>query len=165
MIDLVTQAGLWALRNTEKQKGEKVGYTFIFVDTHATKATKKRLRDGEITIDDLDKLEFVTEKSKKAYISLTKELERVYGSDKDHNLDRDELVVWEGLNPNSRFGIGSSDPRFVVTGTLSSFCGSTSYTDSLQLHEVQRVQSELEKEQQARQNLENRLQQMEQERL
>ncbi|KAD5802755.1 hypothetical protein E3N88_14115 [Mikania micrantha] len=119
----------------EKQKGEKVGYTFVFVDTHATKATKKRLRDGEITIDDLDKLEFVTEKSKKAYISFTKELEKVYGSDKDHNLDRDELVVWESLNPNSRFGIGSSDPRFVVTGTPSSFSGSTSYVDSLQSHE------------------------------
>ena len=41
----------------------------MFVDTHATKDCKKRLRDGEIGIDDLDQLEFVTEKSKESYVS------------------------------------------------------------------------------------------------
>ncbi|KAL8229496.1 hypothetical protein R6Q57_014396 [Mikania cordata] len=44
----------------DKQKGKKVGYELVFIDTHATKETKKRLREGEININDLDELEFVT---------------------------------------------------------------------------------------------------------
>ncbi|KAL8246040.1 hypothetical protein R6Q59_007256 [Mikania micrantha] len=49
-----------------------------------------------------------------------KELVKEYRSNNDENLDRDEFVVWERLHPNGggpMFGVGSSNPRFVVTGS------------------------------------------------
>ncbi|KAL8257902.1 hypothetical protein R6Q59_029943 [Mikania micrantha] len=148
----------------DKQKGKKVGYELVFIDTHATKDTKKRLREGEININDLDELEFVTSRSKESFEVFHKELVKEYGSDNDENLDRDEFAVWERLHPNvggRMFGVGSSDPRFVVTGSQSSYDGSNSYGDALQSQNVKDVESQLQKEMEARQSLENRLEQME----
>ncbi|KAI3761919.1 hypothetical protein L1987_52342 [Smallanthus sonchifolius] len=47
----------------EKQKGGSVSYEFVFIDTHATKETKKRLREGEIGINDLDQLDHCSTKN------------------------------------------------------------------------------------------------------
>ncbi|KAD7480113.1 hypothetical protein E3N88_03249 [Mikania micrantha] len=52
----------------EKQKGKTVGFELVFIDTHATKDTKKRLRSGEINTNDLDELEFVTSRSKESFL-------------------------------------------------------------------------------------------------
>ncbi|KAL8247721.1 hypothetical protein R6Q59_008937 [Mikania micrantha] len=64
----------------EKQKGKTVGFELVFIDTHATKDTKKRLRSGEINTNDLDELEFVTSRSKESFVKevrsqLEKEME------------------------------------------------------------------------------------------
>jgi hypothetical protein len=53
----------------EKQKGGPLSFEFVFFDTHATKETKKRLRDKEISINDLDQLEFATQRSKESFVS------------------------------------------------------------------------------------------------
>ncbi|KAJ0564963.1 putative transposase, Ptta/En/Spm, plant [Helianthus annuus] len=137
-------------RNLEKIKGKKVGFAEVLLHTHATKECKKRLNDGEINANDYDKLQFVTDRSKRSY----------YG-----NTDCDDMEVWESLHPECQgrqlFGVGSSDPHFVLTGTTSS---TASVSDTRQLHELQKVQAELEKEREARQNIEARFEQFEQER-
>ncbi|KAD2806084.1 hypothetical protein E3N88_39461 [Mikania micrantha] len=127
----------------DKQKGKMVGYELVFIDTHATKETKKRLRDGEINVNDLDELEFVTSRSKESFKEFHNELVKEYEPNNDQNYDRDELAVWERLHSNNRgqmFGIGSSDPRFVVTGSQSS-CGSISYGDARQSQKDHMAQS------------------------
>ncbi|KAL8231351.1 hypothetical protein R6Q57_001129 [Mikania cordata] len=91
------------------------------------------------------------------------ELVKEYGPNNDQNSDRDELAVWERLHPNNRgqmFEIGSFDPRFVMIESQSS-CGSISYGDARQSQEVKDVRFQLEKEKEARQDLETRLEQME----
>ncbi|XP_076934895.1 uncharacterized protein LOC143601342 [Bidens hawaiensis] len=152
-----------AMKILEKRKGGPVGYEFVFVDTHATKETKKRLRDGEININDLEQLEFVTTRSKESFTLFHKELVKEYGPENDQNPDRDEFAVWERLHFKTcgrMFGIGSSDPRFVVSGSQSSLCGSISHGDSRQSQEVKDVKAKLEQETEARQNMENRLAEM-----
>ncbi|KAL8228157.1 hypothetical protein R6Q57_015741 [Mikania cordata] len=52
----------------DKQKRKMVGYELVFIDTHASKETKKRLREEEININDLDELEFVTSRSKESFV-------------------------------------------------------------------------------------------------
>ncbi|KAJ0614465.1 hypothetical protein HanIR_Chr02g0062741 [Helianthus annuus] len=61
------------------------------------------------------------------------------------------------------FGIGSSDPDFLVTGKKSSrICGSND--DARHSQEFQKVQAELESEREARQNIEVCFEQFQQER-
>ncbi|KAJ0951248.1 putative transposase, Ptta/En/Spm, plant [Helianthus annuus] len=119
-------------RNLEKIKGKKVGFAEVLLHTHATKECKKRLLDGEINENDYDKLEFVTDRSKRSYVSYMKQLEKVYG-----NTDCDDMEVWESLHPECQgrqlFGVGSSDPHFVLTGTPSS---TASVSEAQQSHEV-----------------------------
>ncbi|KAK1424614.1 hypothetical protein QVD17_19947 [Tagetes erecta] len=117
----------------EKQKGGKVGFDLAFIDTHATKETKKRLRDGEITIQDLDELEFVTERSKDSHTLFQKELEKDYGPKNYENHDRDDEAVWKRMHLDS----------------------------GRRLFGVQSVRLELDKERAARENLQNRLEQLE----
>ncbi|XP_076910402.1 uncharacterized protein LOC143568038 [Bidens hawaiensis] len=124
------------------KKGDKVRYRSLFIATHATKECKKRLRDGEITEKDLDKLKFVTPRAKRSYVSYMQQLQKLYG-----NMDCDDLDVWESLHPECQgrplFGVGSADPLFVVTGTPSSTtCGS--YGDAQQSQELQKVQAKLD---------------------
>ncbi|KAK1407631.1 hypothetical protein QVD17_39252 [Tagetes erecta] len=148
----------------EKQKGGKVGFDLVFIDTHATKETKKRLRDGEITIQDLDELEFVTERSKDSHTLFQKELEKDYGPKNYENPDRDDEAVWKRMHLDSGrrlFGVGSSDSSFVLNGRYPSFYGCSSYGDARQSQEVQSVRLELDKERAARENLQNRLEQLE----
>ncbi|KAL8249302.1 hypothetical protein R6Q59_006170 [Mikania micrantha] len=93
------------------KKGKKVGYELVFIDTHATKETKKRLREGEININDFDELEFVTTRSKESFVVFHKELEKEYMLNNNENIKRDEYAVWERLHPNSYgriFVVGSS---------------------------------------------------------
>ncbi|KAK9059108.1 hypothetical protein SSX86_021727 [Deinandra increscens subsp. villosa] len=152
----------------EKRNSGPVGFDWVFIDTHATKECKKRLRAGEIDVNDLDKLEFVTDQSKQSFTSFARELERLYGKkDSKNPKGRDDHAVWESVHPESRgshmFGIGSSDPYFVLNGTPSSTaCGSISYGDARQSQEVQ---NELQKQREARERLENRLAQMERDRV
>ncbi|MFS7936897.1 hypothetical protein Hanom_Chr05g00421171 [Helianthus anomalus] len=51
----------------------------------------------------------------------------------------DDLAIWESLNPKRKggnlFGVGTSDPHFVVTDTLSSTTYA-SYDDARQSQEV-----------------------------
>ncbi|XP_035835088.1 uncharacterized protein LOC118483702 [Helianthus annuus] len=161
MTYVVIQTGQWGMTNTaatwKKIKGKNVGFAEVLLHTHATKECKKRLHDGEINANDYDKLEFVTDRSKRSYVSYMKKLEGVYG-----NTDCDDMEVWESLHPECQghqlFGVGSSDPHFVLTGTTSSIA---SILDARQSHELQKVQAELEKEREARQNIEVRFEQFE----
>uniref|UniRef100_A0A251TY40 Putative transposase, Ptta/En/Spm, plant n=1 Tax=Helianthus annuus TaxID=4232 RepID=A0A251TY40_HELAN len=117
-------------------------------------------RRNLISANDYDKLEFVTDRSKRSYVSYMKKLENKYG-----NTDCDDMELWESLHPECQgrqlFGVGSSDPHFVLTGTTSS---TASVSDTRQSHELQKVQAELGKEREARQNIEARFEQFEQER-
>ncbi|KAJ0765215.1 hypothetical protein HanPI659440_Chr08g0300941 [Helianthus annuus] len=123
MTYVVIQAGQWGFdehrRNLEKIKGKKVGFAEVLLHTHATKECKKRLLDGEINENDYDKLEFVTDRSKRV-----------------RNTDCDDMEVWESLHPECQgrqlFGVGSSDPHFVLTGTPSS---TASVSEAQQSHE------------------------------
>lgn len=55
------------------------------------------------------------------------------------NTNCDDMAVWESLHPECHgrqlFGVGSSDPHFVMTGTPSS-TASVSLVDARQSHEV-----------------------------
>ncbi|KAF5771669.1 hypothetical protein HanXRQr2_Chr13g0567581 [Helianthus annuus] len=94
MTYVVIQAGPKGLTNTEKIKGKKVGFAEVLLHTHGTKECKKRLNDGEISANDYDKLEFVTDRSKRSYVSYMKKLENKYG-----NTDCDDMELWESLHP------------------------------------------------------------------
>ncbi|KAF5812686.1 hypothetical protein HanRHA438_Chr03g0100631 [Helianthus annuus] len=136
MTYVVIQTGQWGMTNTaatwKKIKGKKVGFAEVLLHTHTTKECKKRLHDGEINANDYDKLEFVTDRSKRSYVSYMKKLERVYG-----NTDCDDMEVWESLHPECQgcqlFGVGYSNPHFVLTGTTSSIA---SIPDTRQSHEL-----------------------------
>ncbi|MFS7949018.1 hypothetical protein Hanom_Chr06g00566631 [Helianthus anomalus] len=136
MTYVVIQAGQWGMMNTaatwKKIKGKNVGFAEVLLHTHTTKECKKRLHDGEINANDYDKLEFVTNSSKRSYVSYMKKLERVYG-----NTNCDDMEVWESLHPECQgrklFRVGSSDPHFVLSGTTSSIA---SIPDARQSHEV-----------------------------
>ncbi|KAJ0747897.1 hypothetical protein HanOQP8_Chr05g0194891 [Helianthus annuus] len=115
----------------EKIKGKKVRFTEVLLHTHATKECKKRLLDRKINENDYDKLEFVTDRSKCSYVSYMKQLEKA------GKMDCDDMEVWESLHPEYQgrqlFGVGSSDPHFVLMGTPSS---TASVSDAQQSHEV-----------------------------
>ncbi|XP_076944367.1 uncharacterized protein LOC143614982 [Bidens hawaiensis] len=152
-------------RRINLEKSGKNGFSFVFVDTHATKECKERLSARDIDVNDLKDLEFCTERSRKSYVAYKKKLARLYDSDPSQHLT-DDLEVWESVQPKNRvgrmFGIGSSDPHFVVGGKPSTTCGSKSYLDAQQSQEVQDIKTRFEKE---RQELENRLQQLEREKV
>ncbi|MFS7950350.1 putative transposase, Ptta/En/Spm, plant, Transposase-associated domain-containing protein [Helianthus anomalus] len=124
--------------NMEKEEGKKVGFRKVFFQTHATKECKKR-------------------------VAYTQQLKKMYPEE----TECDDLAIWESLNPKRKggnlFGVGTSDPHFVVTGTPSSTTYA-SYDDARQSQELKKVQAELEKEREARKNMEARFAQWEQER-
>ncbi|XP_076916931.1 uncharacterized protein LOC143576792 isoform X2 [Bidens hawaiensis] len=155
-------------RRIRLEKSGNGDFSFLFVDTHATKECKEKLLAKDINVDDVMELEFCTERSKKSYLNYKNLLEKLYESNPDQHRG-DNLAVWESVQPDSRvgrmFGIGSSDPHFLVAGTPSIACGSKSYLATRQSQEVQNVKIELENVQRSRQELENRLQQLELERV
>ncbi|KAJ0622384.1 putative transposase, Ptta/En/Spm, plant [Helianthus annuus] len=111
--------------NMEKKEGKKVGYMKVFFQTHATKKCKKRVQDGEIDENDFENLKSRTRNNlTKMYLKET---------------ECDDLAIWESLNPKRKggnlFGVGTSDPHFVVTGTPSSTTYA-SYDDARQSQEV-----------------------------
>ncbi|MFS8018961.1 hypothetical protein Hanom_Chr15g01398251 [Helianthus anomalus] len=92
--------------------GGSIGFDEHYANmTHATKECKKMVQDGEIDANDFDNLEFVTKHAKNSY--------SLHRKRKSGNL----------------FGVGSSDPHFVVTGTPSSTTY-VSYDDAKQPQEV-----------------------------
>ncbi|KAK1413606.1 hypothetical protein QVD17_35382 [Tagetes erecta] len=114
--------------------------------------------------EQIKRREFVTERSKDSHTLFQKELEKNYGPKNYENPDRDDEAVWKRMHPDSGrrlFGVGSSDSSFVLNGRYPSFYGCSSYGDARQTQEVQSVRLELEKERAARENLENRLEQLE----
>ncbi|MFS7935966.1 hypothetical protein Hanom_Chr05g00409791 [Helianthus anomalus] len=150
MTYVVIQAGQWGMTNTAATWVKRLdSRKYYFIPT-PPKSVKKRLHNGEINANDYDKLEFVTERLKRLYVSYMKKLERVYG-----NTNCDDMEVWESLYPECQgrqlFRVGSSDPHFLLTGTTSSIA---SIQDARQSHELQKVQVELEKERESRQNIE-----------
>ncbi|KAJ0752983.1 hypothetical protein HanPI659440_Chr09g0330591 [Helianthus annuus] len=81
------------------------------------------LQDREISENDFDSLEFFTDRAKRLYVAYTQQLKDLYG-----DVDCDGLALWKSLHPKCKgrkmFGIGSSDPDFLVTGKKSSrICG------------------------------------------
>ncbi|MFS7998626.1 hypothetical protein Hanom_Chr12g01156131 [Helianthus anomalus] len=108
----------------DKEKGKSVGYLKVFLQTHTTKECKKMLKDGEITEKDYDRLKFVTQRARRSYVAYARQLENLYG-----DIECDDLDLWKSLHPECKgrktFGIGSSDPDFLVTEKISSrICGS-----------------------------------------
>ncbi|XP_035831288.1 uncharacterized protein LOC110867107 [Helianthus annuus] len=94
---------------------------------------------------------------------------KLHGS--DLNQHPDDLDVWArvaGDKKGRMFGVGSSDPNFVITGKLSTSTESKLYVDAIRSQEeVEKVRVEMEKElaneRDARQELEQKVQQMEKE--
>ncbi|KAJ0549048.1 hypothetical protein HanRHA438_Chr07g0289311 [Helianthus annuus] len=100
-------------------------------------------KDGEITEKDYDRLKFVTERARRSYVAYAQQLQDLYG-----DIECDDLDLWKSLHPECKgrktFGIGSSDPDFLVTGKISSrICESND--DARHSQELQKVQAELEK--------------------
>ncbi|XP_035832045.1 uncharacterized protein LOC118481057 [Helianthus annuus] len=94
---------------------------------------------------------------------------KLHGS--DLNQHPDDLDVWArvaGDKKGRMFGVGSSDPNFVITRKLSTSTESKLYVDAIRSQEeVEKVRVEMEKElaneRDARQELEQKVQQMEKE--
>ncbi|KAJ0442208.1 hypothetical protein HanIR_Chr16g0806571 [Helianthus annuus] len=147
--------------NLDKEEGKTVGYKKVLLQTHATKRCKKMLQDGVISENDFASLEFVTDRAKRSYVAYSQQLKDLYG-----DVDCVDLDLWKSLHPKCKgrkmFGIGSSDPDFLVTGKKSStICGSND--DARHSQELQKVQAELEREREARQNIEARFELFQQE--
>ncbi|MFS7977088.1 hypothetical protein Hanom_Chr10g00900031 [Helianthus anomalus] len=90
-------------------------------------------------------------------VAYSQQLKDLYG-----DVDCDDLALWKSLHPKFKgrkmFEIGSSDPDFLMTGKKSStICGSNDNARHSQ--ELQKVQAELERERDARQNIEDRFEQ------
>ncbi|XP_076895210.1 uncharacterized protein LOC143547744 [Bidens hawaiensis] len=113
-------------RRINLEKSGKNGFSYVFVDTHATKECKERLSARDIDVNDLKELEFCTKRSRKSYVAYKKKLARLYDSDPSQHLT-DDLDVWKSVQPKNRvgqmYGIGSSDPHFVVGRKPSTTCG------------------------------------------
>ncbi|XP_035836193.1 uncharacterized protein LOC110883032 isoform X2 [Helianthus annuus] len=79
----------------------------------------KNVTRWEISENDFGSLEFVTDRAKRSYVAYSEQLKDLYG-----DVDCDDLALWKSLHPKCKgrkmFGIGSSDPDFLVTGKQSS---------------------------------------------
>ncbi|KAK9070858.1 hypothetical protein SSX86_009426 [Deinandra increscens subsp. villosa] len=144
--------------NLKMKLGIEPSFKLIFLYTHLHRESKERLISGDIDVHSIDEMRFCTEDAKERYVLYhTKMVE-------DHGLDFvDDPDVWIRLQPEGSstriYGIGSSDPNFVVTGTPSSSCGITPlYAEYRQAQEkvvvlesrVEDIGAKLEAEKQSR---------------
>ncbi|KAM0072987.1 putative transposase, Ptta/En/Spm, plant [Helianthus debilis subsp. tardiflorus] len=153
----------------ERKYGRKVKWIEVYFDTHLKKESKKKYWAGELDINSLVGFEFISEKSREIYLRYRSDMIKLHGS--DLNQHPDDLDVWArvaGDKKGRMFGVGSSDPNFVITGKLSTSTESKLYVDAIRSQEeVEKVRVEMEKElaneRDARQELEQKVQQMEKE--
>ncbi|KAJ0615597.1 putative transposase, Ptta/En/Spm, plant [Helianthus annuus] len=110
----------------ERILGRPPTFKELFLATHLTKESKKKFWAGMYD-ESLAGAEFCTARSKKAYTYARYMIEK-YGEDVTQHPVGD-ADLWERAQGGSRFGIGSSDRSFVITGTTSSSSGSASYAD------------------------------------
>ncbi|KAK9069252.1 hypothetical protein SSX86_013368 [Deinandra increscens subsp. villosa] len=144
--------------NLKMKLGIEPSFKLIFLYTHLHRESKDRLISGDIDVHSIDEMRFCTEDAKERYVLYHTKMV------KDHGLDFvDDPDVWIRLQPEGSstriYGIGSSDPNFVVTGTPSSSCGITPlYAEYRQAQEkvvvlesrVEDIGAKLEAEKQSR---------------
>ncbi|KAK9050840.1 hypothetical protein SSX86_030189 [Deinandra increscens subsp. villosa] len=100
--------------NLKKDLGREPTFKELFFATHLTKDSKQKFKSGEC--QSMEELEFCTPRSKEAFGSYETAMLQKYGKEHD---DSDLWVGKQGGRGSRIFGIGSSDPQFVVTGKLS----------------------------------------------
>ncbi|KAM0064615.1 putative transposase, Ptta/En/Spm, plant [Helianthus debilis subsp. tardiflorus] len=111
----------------ERALGRPPTFRELFLATHLTKESKKIFWDG-LYDESLDGAEFCTARSRKAYEAYERSMLEKYGEGVTlHPVGDADL--WERAQGRRGFGIGSSDPHFIVNGTPSSSSGSASYAD------------------------------------
>uniref|UniRef100_A0A251SXL4 Putative transposase, Ptta/En/Spm, plant n=2 Tax=Helianthus annuus TaxID=4232 RepID=A0A251SXL4_HELAN len=127
----------------ERALGRPPTFRELFLATHLTKESKKDFWDG-LFDESLEGDEFCTARSRLAYEAYDRSMVEKYGEDVLlHPVGDADL--WERAQGRSGFGIGSSDPRFIVNGTPSSSSGSASYADFQRSQEqVQNLQSQVD---------------------
>ncbi|KAJ0790340.1 hypothetical protein HanPI659440_Chr05g0214351 [Helianthus annuus] len=118
---------IWHELCMERTLGPSPTIKELFLATHLTKESKKKFWAGMYD-ESLEGADFCTELSKKVYEAYTRYMIEKYGEDiTQHPVGDADL--WERAQGGNRFGIGSLDLSFVVTGTTSSSSGSASYAD------------------------------------
>ncbi|KAJ0860507.1 hypothetical protein HanRHA438_Chr13g0624411 [Helianthus annuus] len=118
---------IWEELCMERALGQPPTFRELFLATHLTKESKKNFWDG-LYDESLDGAEFCTARSRKAYEAYERSMLEKYGEDVTlHPVGDADL--WERAQGRRGFGIGSSDPHFIVYGTPSSSSGSGSYAD------------------------------------
>ncbi|KAJ0912676.1 putative transposase, Ptta/En/Spm, plant [Helianthus annuus] len=138
----------------ERALGRPPTFRELFLATHLTKESKKIFWDG-LYDESLDGAEFCTARSRKAYEAYERSMLEKYGEDVTlHPVGDADL--WERAQGRRGFGIGSSDPHFIVNGTPSSSSGSASYA------EYQRSQEQVKNLQAQVDMLQNRVEEAQQ---
>ncbi|KAF5787648.1 putative transposase, Ptta/En/Spm, plant [Helianthus annuus] len=127
----------------ERALGRPPTFRELFLATHLTKESKKDFWDG-LFDESLEGAEFCTTRSRLAYEAYERSMVEKYGEDVLLHPVGD-VDLWERAQGRSGFGIGSSDPRFIVNGTPSSSSGSASYADFQRSQDqVQNLQSQVD---------------------
>ncbi|KAK9067541.1 hypothetical protein SSX86_011652 [Deinandra increscens subsp. villosa] len=98
----------------KRNLGRDPTFKELFFATHLTKDSKKKFLSGEC--QSMEELIFCTARSKEAYGAYETDMLKKYGKQHD---DSDLWVGKQGGSGTRIFGIGSSDPQFVVTGKSS----------------------------------------------
>ncbi|KAL8198005.1 hypothetical protein R6Q57_029960 [Mikania cordata] len=116
----------------------------LFPATHLVKESKKKFWDG-VYDEGLDEAVFCTTRSRKAYEEYATTMIERHGEDVSQHPVGD-VELWESTQGGSKFGIGSSDSNFVITGAPSLSSGSTpSYVEYQRSQEkVRDLQSQVE---------------------
>ncbi|KAL8231393.1 hypothetical protein R6Q57_001171 [Mikania cordata] len=127
----------------EKKLGKPPTFKELFLATHLVKESKKKFWDG-LYDESLDGAVFCTNRSRKAYEEYATAMIDRYGEDvTQHPVGDAEL--WERTQGGSKFGIGSSDSNFIITGTSSSSGSTPSYAEYQRSQEkVRDLQSQVE---------------------
>ncbi|KAD4584569.1 hypothetical protein E3N88_22170 [Mikania micrantha] len=128
----------------EKRLGKPPTFKELFLATHLVKESKKKFWDG-LYDESLDEAVFCTNRSRKAYEEYATAMLEKYGEDVTQHPVGD-IELWERTQGGSKFGIGSSDSNFIITGTRSSSSGSTpSYVEyQCSQEKVRDLQSQVE---------------------
>ncbi|KAL4592238.1 hypothetical protein LXL04_005226 [Taraxacum kok-saghyz] len=110
--------------NIEKQLERPVMFHELFLHTHLTKKGKKMFWAGDY--DTIEGLEFCSSTSREAYAAYARAMIEKFGRDLTQHPVGD-VDVWvdaqrkRGKRNASRiYGVGCSDPNYVITGTSSS---------------------------------------------
>ncbi|KAL4578286.1 hypothetical protein LXL04_014407 [Taraxacum kok-saghyz] len=143
----------------EKQLNRPIMFHELFLHTHLTKKGKKMFWAGDY--DTIEGLEFCTSTSREAYAAYARAMIEKFGRDLTQHPVGD-VDVWldaqrkRGKRKGSRiYGVGCSDPHFVITGTSSSGNAPTfaEFEQSQRrVQELEEIQAQLEAETAERQS-------------